>query len=197
MINIWVLLCIDWLAIMIFNEIGSQWNYVKGQNLTCEWDGYAAATKQLYEWFSPSLPLSVRPSVCLSVCLSVRLSHLFHYVPITVSSWNSHELLPMTKVRSMQKVKVRGRRSGSQVKNQLSCFQTVTPVWIHIWQWDDAQSLMLLRRGALLFFKVIFQISRSHGTTNRQFSPELSLSGLQLQFDSLMAMKWCTKLEAA
>ena len=131
----------------------------------------------------PSVCPSVRPSVRPSVCLSVRLSHLFHYVPITVSSWNSQELLPMTKVRSMQKVKVRGRRSGSQVKNQLSCFQTVTPVWIHIWQWDDAQSLMLLRRGALLFFKVIFQISRSHGTTNRQFSPELSLSGLQLQFE--------------
>ena len=31
-----------------------------------------AATKQLYEWLSPS------------VCLW----HLFHYVPIIVSSWN-------------------------------------------------------------------------------------------------------------
>ena len=53
---------------------------------------------------------SVRPSVRLSV----RLSHLFHYVPIIVSSWNFQELLPMTKVRSMQKVKVRGQRSRSQ-----------------------------------------------------------------------------------
>ena len=31
---------------------------------------------------------SVRLSVCLSVCPSVRLSHLFDYVPIIVSSWN-------------------------------------------------------------------------------------------------------------
>ena len=45
-----------------------------------------------------------------SVRLSVRLSHLFDYVPIMVSSWNFQELLPMTKVRSMQKVKVRGQR---------------------------------------------------------------------------------------
>ena len=71
---------------------------------------FLAATKQLYEWFSPS----VRPSVCPSVCLSVRLSHLFDYVPIILSSWNFQELLPVTKVTSMQKVKVRGQRSRSQ-----------------------------------------------------------------------------------
>ena len=57
-------------------------------------------------------------SVCLSVCPSVHLSvcpsHLFDYVPIIVSSWNFQELLPMTDVRSMQKVKVRGQRSRSQ-----------------------------------------------------------------------------------
>ena len=49
---------------------------------------------------------SVRPSVCLS--------HLFHHVPIIVSSWNFQELLPWSEVMSMQKVKVRGQRSRSQ-----------------------------------------------------------------------------------
>ena len=63
---------------------------------------FLAATKQLYKWYFPS------------VRLSVRLSHLFDYVPIIVSSWNCQELLPMTKVRSMQKIKVRGQRSRSQ-----------------------------------------------------------------------------------
>ena len=67
---------------------------------------------------------SVCPSVCLfmaaeikfseDVRLSVCLSHLFDYVPIIVSSWNFQELLHMTEVRSMQKVKVRGQRSRSQ-----------------------------------------------------------------------------------
>ena len=65
--------------------------------------GFLAATKQLYKWY---LRLSVCPSVCLS--------HLFDYVPIIVSSRNFQELLPMTKVRSKQKVKVRGQRSRSQ-----------------------------------------------------------------------------------
>ena len=50
-----------------------------------------AATKELCEWFSPS----------------VRPSHLSDYVPIIVSSWNFQELLPVTEVTSMQKVKVR------------------------------------------------------------------------------------------
>ena len=57
---------------------------------------------------------SVRPSVRLSVCLSVCMSHLFDYVPNIVLSWNFQELLPMTKMTSMQKVKVRGQRSRSQ-----------------------------------------------------------------------------------
>ena len=79
---------------------------------------FLAATKQLYEWYflsvCPSVRLSVRLSVCLSVCPSVRLSHLFDYVPIIVSSWNFQELSHWTRVRSMQKVKVRGQRSRSQ-----------------------------------------------------------------------------------
>ena len=79
------------------------------------------------------------------------------------------------------------KRSRSEVKGQghtqLSGFRTVTPVWIHIWWWNDAHSLMLLRRSALLFFKVIHQISRSHGSKNRWIWPRLGVSGLLLQFE--------------
>ena len=39
---------------------------------------------------------------------------LVDYVPIIMSSWNFQELLPVTEVTSMQKVKVRGQRSRSQ-----------------------------------------------------------------------------------
>ena len=42
-------------------------------------------------------------------CLSVCLSQLFDYVPIIVSSQYFQELLPMTEVISMQKVKVKGQ----------------------------------------------------------------------------------------
>ena len=43
-----------------------------------------------------------------------HLSHLYHYVPTIVSSWNCQELLAMTEVRCMQKFKFRGQRSMSQ-----------------------------------------------------------------------------------
>ena len=57
-------------------------------------------------WMVFSVRLSICPSISLSVYPSVRPSHLFDYVPIIVSSWNFQELFPMTKKRSMQKVKV-------------------------------------------------------------------------------------------
>ena len=79
--------------------------------------------------------LSVHLSVRLSVCPS------FDYTFLTIQR---------------SKVKV------TEVMTPFSSFRTVTPVWINIWQWNDAQSLMLLRRGALLIFTVILQISRSH-----------------------------------
>ena len=82
-----------------------------------------------------------------------------------------------------RKVHAKGQGQRSKVKvtevtTQLNLFRIVTPVWIHIWWWNDAYSLMLLRRGALLFFKVIRQISRSHGSKNRRIWPRLGVSGL-------------------
>ena len=137
---------------------------------------FLAATKQLYEWFSPS----VCPSVCLSVRPSVRLS-------VTPFWLCSHHPIIMkfsgviTSDKSDVHAKGQGQRSKvkvTEVTTQLNRFRTVTPVWIHIWWWDDAYSLIMLRRGALLFFKVIHQISRSHGSKKRRIWPRLGVSGL-------------------
>ena len=127
-----------------------------------------AATKQLYDWFSPSVRLSVCPSVtpfspCSLHCIIMKFSGV-----ITNDKSDVH---------------ARGQGQGSKVKftevnTQLNRFRTVTPVWIHIWWWNDAYSLMMLTRGALLFFKVICQISRSHGSKKRRIWPRLGVSGL-------------------
>ena len=141
---------------------------------------------------------SVRPSVCPSVCLSVCPSHLFHHVPIIVSSWNFQELLPWSEVMSMQKVKVRGQRSRSQRSTpNLAVSGLLTPVWIHIWQWNHAHSWKQHRRGALLFFKVIRKISRSHGSKNVEFDPDWAFPDCNSSLNTQMATKWCTKLEVA
>ena len=107
---------------------------------------FLAATKQLYECYF------------LSVYPSVRPSHLFDYVPIIVSSWNF-----INDGQSEIYAKGQGQKSKvkvTEVKTELNRFRSVTPVWIHTWWWNDSQSLMFLRIGALLFFKVIRQISR-------------------------------------
>ena len=138
---------------------------------------YIFSCDQAALWMVQSVCPSVRASVRLSVCPS----HLFHYVHIIASSWYFQELLPMTKVTPkpyigfyvsikslltlLSDVYVKGQRSKvkfTEVKTQLSRFRTITPVWIHVWQWNDAHSFMWHRRCALLFFKVIRQISGLH-----------------------------------
>ena len=118
-------------------------------------------------------------SVCPSVRLSVCPSHLFllcsHHRIIMKSSGVT------TKDQGNVHAKYQGQRSKvkvTEVTTQLNRFRTVTPVWIHIWWWNDTYNLMLLRRGALLFFNVICQISRSHGAKNHRIWPRLGGSGL-------------------
>ena len=47
------------------------------------------------------------------------------------------------------------RDKKSPIFTRIERFRTVTQVWLHRWIWNDAQSLTLCRKGALLFFKVI------------------------------------------
>ena len=133
---------------------------------------FLAATKQLYKWYFPS----VRLSVCLSVCPSVTpFSPCSHHRIIMKFSG------VITMVKSDVHAKGQGQRSKvkvTEVNTQLSRFRTLTPVWIHIWQWNHAHSWKQHRRGALLFFKVIGLISRSHGSKNRWIWPRLGVSGL-------------------
>ena len=112
-----------------------------------------------------------------SVRLLHRLLQLFHYVP---SSWNFQEILPMGEVMSMQKVKV------TEVTD---CNSSLN--------WNDTQSLMLLRRGALLFFKVIRQISWSHRTKIANFHPNWEFPNCNSNLNWPMATKWCTTIEVA
>ena len=119
-----------------------------------------------------SVCLSVRPSVCLSVTPFSPCSH--HRIIMKFSG-------VITMVKSDVHAKGQGQRSKvkvTEVNTQLSRFRTLTPVWIHIWQWNHAHSWKQHRRGALLFFKVIRQISRSHGSKNRRIWPRLGVSGL-------------------
>ena len=79
---------------------------------------FLAATKQLYEWFSPS----VRPSVCPSVTPFRLCSH--HHTIMKFSG-------VITSDRSDVHAKGQGQRSKvkvTEVTTQLNRFGTVTPV---------------------------------------------------------------------
>ena len=99
---------------------------------------------------------SVCPSVCPSVSLSVTPFWLCSHHRIIMKF-----LGVITNDQSKVHAKGQGQRSKvkvTQVTNQLNRFRTVTAVWIHIWWWNDAYSLMLLRRGALLFLAATKQL---------------------------------------
>ena len=60
----------------------------------------------IFSWYQATLNGPVHLSACLS--------HFYHYVSLILSPWNFRDLLPLTKVMSIHKVKVRGQRSKSQ-----------------------------------------------------------------------------------
>ena len=147
-----------WIHQWLWNAAQSLMYYRRGALL------FLAATKQLYEWYFLSVCPSVTP---FWLCSHHRIIMKFSGV-ITTDQGKVH-------------AKGQGQRSKvkvTEVNTQLSGFRTLTPVWIHIWQWNHAHSWKPHRRGALLFFKVIRQISRSHGSKNRRIWPRLGVSGL-------------------
>ena len=105
---------------------------------------FLAATKQLNEWYFLSVCPSVTPfSLCSHHCIIMKFSGV-----ITNDQGKVH-------------AKGQGQRSNvkvTEVTIQLNRLRTVTPVWIYIWWWNDAYSLMLLRRGALLFLAATKQL---------------------------------------
>ena len=137
---------------------------------------YIFSCDQAALWMVFSVCLSVRLSVCLSVCLSVTPFWLCSYHRIIMKFSGI-----ITKDQGNVHAKGQGKRSKvkvTEVTTQLNRFRTVTPVWIHMWWRNDKYRLMLLRRGSLLFFKAIRQISRSHGAKNRRIWPRFVVSGL-------------------
>ena len=67
-----------------------------------------------------------------------------------------------------------------------------------MWRWNDAQSLMWKRNGAISFFEVICQISRYHGTKNRRFWTDALLFFKVIRLNSrahATKMPICTRVE--
>ena len=150
----------------------------------------------IYNVFScDQASLWIVQSVCWLVGLSHILSLCFHHRSIMkISGVNTID-------RSDVHANGQGQRSKvkvTEVKTQFSRFRTITPVWIHMWWWNDAQSLMWYRKGALYFFSrssIKFQDYTGQKITN--FDLNRAFLDCNISLNSLMAMKWCTKLNIA
>ena len=95
--------------------------------ITYMWD----APRKSHMWFSWSSHFMSNKCTRSSPGEYLSVIHFFCNISVIVS-WNFQDLLPLTKVMFMQKVKVRGQRSRSKMKTQFGLFRTVTSVWIHI-----------------------------------------------------------------
>ena len=125
------------LAIQNNSKISSQHVYIERSS----GEIFLAATKQLYEWYFLSACPSVPP---FWLCSHHRIIMKFSGV--------------ITKDQGKEQTKSQGQRPKvkvTEVTTHLNRFRTVTRVWIHIWWRNDTYSLILIRRGALLFFMVI------------------------------------------
>ena len=126
-------------------------------------------------WMVQSVWLSVRPSLtpfslCSHHCFIMKFSGV----------------ITMPKMMSMQKIKSEVRGQGHRDQTQFIRSRTVTPVRMHRWWWNHAQSLCFSRSS------VKFQ-----GHTGQKiavYEPNWEFPDCNSSLNAPMALKWCTKL---
>ena len=141
--------------------------------------------------------------MAFSVCLSVRPSVRLSVTPFWLCS-HHRILMKFSGVITNDQCKVHAKGQGqrskvkvTEVTTQLNRFRTVTPVWIHIWWWNDAYSLMLLRRGAYCFSRSSVKFQGHTALKIVEFDLDWAFPDCNSSLNSPMATKWCTKLEVA
>ena len=137
-------------------------------------------------------------SVCLSVCLSVRPSVCHTFFTMFPSSYH-HEIFrnyyhgqkwcPCKRSRSELKVKV------TEVNTQLSRFRTLTPVWIHIWQWNHAHSWKSIEEVPYCFSRSSSKFQGHTALKIVEFDPDWAFPDCNCSLNTQMAKKRFTKFE--
>ena len=133
-------------------------------------------------------------SICPSVCPSVCLWHLFHYVPIIVSSCN----LVITNDRSDVNAKGQGQRS------KLQRSQPYLIVVGPLLQFEFTNDDEMIHEPWCCLGEVPYWFSRSsvefEGHTAKkivEFDPDWAFPDCNSSLNPPMATKLCTKLEVA
>ena len=148
---------------------------------------FLAVTKQLYDWFSPSVRPSVRPSVTpFSPCSHHRIIMKFSGV--------------ITMVRSDVHAKGQGQRSKvkvTEVNTQLCRFRTLTPVWITYGNEIMHTAGSSIEEVPYCFSRSSFKFQGHTALKIVEFDPDWAFPDCNSILNTPMATKWCTKLEVA
>ena len=94
----------------------------------------------------------------------------------------------------------RSKVKVTEVKTQLNRFRTVTPVWIHIWWWNDEMmhiAWCCLEEVPYCFSRSSVKFQGHTALKIVEFDPYWAFPDSNSSLNSPMATKWCTKLEVA
>ena len=94
---------------------------------------------------------------------------------------------------SRPSVKFQGHTGQKPILTYIGHFRTVTPVWVHPWLWNDAQSLKQHRIGALSFFEVIHQLLKFQGHLGQKLPISTRIECFQIEFtdgNEMMQQTW-------
>ena len=145
-----------------------------------------------------SVCLSVCPSICLHVCLFVTPFWLCSHHCI---------IMKFSGVITTDQGNIHAKGQGQRLKakvtevtTQLSRFRTVTPVWIHIWWWNDIYIYIAwccLGEVPYCFSRSWVKVQGHTALKIVEFDPDWAFPDCNSSLNSSMAMKCCTKLEVA
>ena len=148
--------------------------------------GASSFTCYLYQMFNTDVRLSVRLSatpfwLCCHQGIIMKFSGVITY------KWSDVH------------AKGQGQRSkvnGTEVNTQISRFRTATPVWSHIWWWNDARAWCCLGEVPYCFSRSSVKFLGHTAKKIIDFDQNWAFPDCNFSLNPLMAMKWCTKLEA-
>ena len=106
-------------------------------------------------------------------------------------AWWSLEEVPYCFSRSSGKFQGHTAKKKSSDLTQIGRFRTVTPVWIHQWLRNDAQSL---ENWVYYFWRSSVKFQGHTGPKIADFDPNWAFPDCNSILNSPMDLKWCTKL---
>ena len=97
-----------------------------------------------------------------------------------------------------QATTIPGGKKNRRFFTRFERFRTTAQVWIHRCLWNDAQSLMWYRRGALFFSRSSIKFQGHMAKWQKKitnFDPNWVFRDFNSSLNSPMDLKWCTKLD--